>query len=152
MKNLFLLSVFSLLSIFNLKAQDHDKSYYNLEDGIAIQGYDPVAYFTVKKAVKGSKKFQAKNDGVTYYFASEANKKMFADNPKKYTPKYGGWCAYAIGDSGEKVKIDPETFKIIDGELYLFYNFFPVNTLNKWNKDEVKLKNKADSNWKNENK
>ena len=60
---------------------------------------------------------------------------------------FGGWCAYAMGDNGEKVDIDPETFKIIDGKLYLFYNAYFNNTLNSWNKDEKNLKNKANNNW-----
>ena len=73
---------------------------------------------------------------------------MFDENPTRFLPQYGGWCAYAMGDSGEKVKIDPETFKIIDGKLYLFYNFYFTNTLTKWNRDESNLKQKADQNWK----
>lgn len=69
-------------------------------------------------------------------------------SPEKYEPEYGGWCAYAMGESGEKVKIDPETFKIVNGKLYLFYNFFFNNTLKDWNIDEKHLKLKADKNWK----
>ena len=65
-----------------------------------------------------------------------------------YEPQYGGWCAYAMGTSGEKVKVDPETFKIIDGRLFLFYNAFFNNTLNSWNKDEKNYHTKADQNWK----
>jgi hypothetical protein len=68
---------------------------------------------------------------------------------KKYEPQYGGWCAYAMGSTGEKVEIDPETFKIENGNLYLFYHTWTNNTLNKWNKEEMKLKAKADKNWQN---
>ena len=67
--------------------------------------------------------------------------------PEKYEPAYGGWCAYAMGNSSEKVEVDPETFKIIGGKLYLFYNFYFNNTLKSWNKNETGLKTKADGNW-----
>ena len=118
------------------------------KEGIAIDGYDPVTYFTKGKAIEGSDKIRSEYDGVTYYFSSESSKNMFDENPTRFLPQYGGWCAYAMGDSGEKVKIDPETFKIIDGKLYLFYNFYFTNTLTKWNRDESNLKQKADQNWK----
>ncbi len=123
-------------------------SGYNLEDGLAIQGYDPVAYFSVHKPVKGKKEFSHKVDGVTYYFSSAANKEAFAKDHASFEPQYGGWCAYAMGEAGEKVEIDPETFKVLDGKLYLFYNSLFNNTLPKWNKDEAALKPKADKNWK----
>jgi hypothetical protein len=71
----------------------------------------------------------------------------FKANPEKYKPAYGGWCAYAMGENGEKVKVDPETYKIVDGKLYLFYNFWTTNTLDDWNKNEKKLKEAADRNW-----
>ena len=69
------------------------------------------------------------------------------NDPEKYQPQYGGWCAYAMGVSGDRVKIDPKTFKIINDQLYLFYNFWGNNTLKDWNKDEKRLKEKADSYW-----
>ena len=70
-------------------------------------------------------------------------------NPAKYEPQYGGWCAYAMGAKGEKVSVDPKTYKIVDGKLYLFYNRLFNNTLEDWNENEAKLKNKADANWVN---
>ncbi len=69
-------------------------------------------------------------------------------SPEMYEPAFGGWCAYAMGSSGEKVKIDPETFKIVDRKLYLFYNFWRNNTLTDWNKQEAYLKAKAEEHWK----
>jgi YHS domain-containing protein len=123
------------------------KSQFNLDNGIAISGYDPVAYFKLEKAIRGKKEFAVFNQGITYYFASSDNKEEFKKNPGKYEPQYGGWCAYAMGKSGSKVEIDPETFKIIDGKLYLYYNRFFNNTLKSWNKDEANLKSKADINW-----
>ncbi len=120
---------------------------FNLEKGLAIQGYDPVAYFTQNKAVKGNKQFTALADGVTYNFSNAANRELFVKDYKKFEPQYGGWCAYAMGAANEKVEIDPETFKIVDGKLFLFYHSWINNTLNKWNKDEANLKSKADRNW-----
>ena len=120
---------------------------FNLEGGLAIQGYDPVAYFTQKKATKGSKQFAATVEGVTYNFASAANKDLFLKEPKKYEPQYGGWCAYALGSNNEKVEIDPETFQLKDGKLYLFYHTWVNNTYTKWQKDESNLRTKADKNW-----
>ncbi len=123
-------------------------SEFNLEKKVAIQGYDPVAYFTQKKAVKGKSTLASSYEGVTYYFSSQANKEIFAKNPANYELQYGGWCSYAMGATGEKVEIDPETFKIVDGKLNLYYNAYFNNTLKSWNKDEVNLKKKADANWK----
>ncbi len=120
---------------------------FNVEKGLAIQGYDPVAYFTQNKAVKGNKQFAVSADGITYYLSNAANKELFLKDYKKYEPQYGGWCAYAMGAAGEKVEIDPETYKIINGKLYLYYHSWVNNTLTKWNKDETNLKAKADANW-----
>ena len=140
-----LLTVFTL-GIVNAQSAIRTKEF-NLEKGVAIQGYDPVAYFLQNKAVKGNKQFTALADGVTYNFLSATNKDLFVKDYKKYEPQYGGWCAYAMGATNEKVEIDPETFKIVNGKLYLFYHSWVNNTLNKWNKDEANLKAKADKNW-----
>ena len=123
-------------------------AHFNLEQKVAIQEYDPVAYFKQNKAVKGKKEIAASYEGVTYYFANKAYKELFVKNPAAYEPQYGGWCAFAMGSYGEKVEINPETFKITDGKLYLFYNAFFNNTLKDWNKDEANLKRKADATWK----
>ncbi|MEM1136036.1 MAG: YHS domain-containing (seleno)protein [Bacteroidota bacterium] len=148
----FFLIILSLFISYNASAQgdqvEQRKKHFNLEDALGIQGYDPVAYFIQNKALKGSKAFTATYLGIPYRFISEDNKNAFLINPQKYEPQYGGWCAYAMGLDGSKVKVDPKTFKIIDNQLYLFYNFFFNNTLNDWNKDEVNLKSKADTYWK----
>jgi len=145
LQGFFIAMFFSVIVFAQSDLRTHQ---FNLEDGVAIEGYDPVSYFTQKKAVKGKKDLAYKYEGVTYYFSSPSNKDMFIKDPKAYEPQYGGWCAYAMGASGEKVEVDPETFKILDGKLYLFYNAFFNNTLPKWNKEETSLKTKADSNWK----
>jgi YHS domain-containing protein len=148
MKNLIL--ILFILSVPQLSAQSTAKKSkeYNLENGLAIQGYDPVAYFTQKKAVKGKSSIATTYDGVIYYFSSNDNKELFKKNPSGYDPQYGGWCAYAMGAKGEKVEVDPETFKIVNGKLFLFYNAYFNNTLKSWNKDEANLNRKADANWK----
>lgn len=115
--------------------------------GVAMDGYDPVSYFIDERPVEGKKEFSLVTHGVTYFFSSAKNREIFRTNPAKYEPEYGGWCAFAMGDSGEKVEVDPETYKIVDGKLYLFYNKFFNNTLTSWNKDEPNLKSKADKNW-----
>ena len=149
MKKQFLILFVALLSATTF-AQTATKraAEFNLEKKVAIQGYDPVSYFTQKKAVKGKAAIAATYEGIIYNFSSQANKDLFLKNPAAYEPQYGGWCSYAMGANGEKVEVDPETFKIVDGKLNLFYNAFFNNTLKSWNKDEVNLKKKADSNWK----
>ena len=147
MKTLVLITVL-IFGLSNVYGQNALKTkHYNLEKGLAIQGYDPIAYFTQSKGVKGSKDISTTVEGVTYYFSSAANKDLFIKDYKKYEPQYGGWCAYAMGATNEKVEIDPETFKIVNGKLYLFYHSFVNNTLTKWNKNETVLKNNADKNW-----
>ena len=121
---------------------------FNLDGKVAIMGYDLVAYFKQGVAVKGKPALAATFEGVTYYFSTAANKEAFVKNPAGFEPQYGGWCAYAMGSSGEKVAINPETFKIVDNKLYLFYNAYFNNTLKTWNKQESALKAKADANWK----
>lgn len=139
-----------LLLLFNslLWAQgDVRIKQFNLKKQVALEGYDPVSYFD-NKPLEGESERTLSFRGVTYLFATQQNLSKFKANPEKYEPVYGGWCAYAMGETGEKVKIDPETFKIVDGKLYLFYNFWANNTLVDWNKNEKPLKTKADQNWK----
>ena len=140
---------FSIFSIMDLVAQDDSLRLkeYNLDnDNLALQGYDVVSYF-MGAPLKGKKSFAFNYRGVNYWFNNPDNLNLFKKQPEKFEPVYGGWCAYAMGDTGEKVKIDPKSYKIIDGKLYLFYNFYFNNTLIDWNKDEDQLKNNADANW-----
>ena len=145
---LFLVTIFTLgISAYAQDATALRKKHFNLDGDIGIKGYDPVAYFTEHKAIKGNKGLSVFYKGVIYNFLSVANKELFKAGPSKYEPEYGGWCAYAMGKNGEKVSVDPETFKITDGKLYLFYNKFLTNTLKDWNKNEATLKKNADANW-----
>jgi len=150
MKQIFITTVLLLITASSIIAQDNTplrKKNYNTDNGIAIGGHDPVVYFTQNKSVKGSKDIATVYQGITYYFASVENREVFKKNPANYEPQYGGWCAYAMGKEGTKVEVDPGTFKIIDGKLYLYYNKYLNNTLKSWNKDEANLKAKADINW-----
>jgi YHS domain-containing protein len=143
-----LFTVILLLVNFSYTQTPTPPEHQNLDNQVALQGYDPVSYFK-SEPTEGKQDISFSHNGVIYYFSSEENKKTFKENPTKYEPQYGGYCAYAIGDNGEKVSIDPETYKIIDGKLYLFYNQFFTNTLKSWNKNEDELKLKADQNWAN---
>ena len=116
--------VIMLVLIGSTTAQQPEirKKQYNLEkSGLAIQGYDPVAYFTSQKAIEGKKEFTTVFNGVTYRFASEANKVVFQKSPQKYMPQFGGFCAnginYAVpwGAGG-----GPDTWRIYRGKLYVF--------------------------------
>lgn len=142
MKKLIVFLFFGIT--FTVSAQQID---YNVSKGFVAQGYDVTEYFN-NKTVKGDKKFVTSYDNVKFKFANQQNLDAFKKDPKKYIPAYGGYCAYAVGAKAEKVSIDPETYEIRDGKLYLFYNSWGVNTLKSWNKEGAEeLKSKADVNW-----
>lgn len=115
---------------------------------LALSGYDLIEYYN-QKVIKGNSKFESTYDGARYLFSSQKNKLLFEKNPKEYRPQYGGWCAYAMGNSGEKVPINPESFSIENGKLYLFYKTFFNDTKAKWSEKTVILKKEADENWSN---
>jgi YHS domain-containing protein len=140
MSRLFFFCFISLLSFGQVQ---------NTTKGLGINGYDPVSYFE-GKAEKGLVQFQIKSKGVTYRFTSEDHMTLFGKNPNAYSPQYGGWCAYAMGLDGSKVEINPESYKVIDGRLYLFFKTRFVETKSKWDRNEVSLMTKADQNWSKE--
>ena len=113
------------------------------EDGIAIQGADPVAYFTVGEYTPGSDEFTHEWEGATWQFASAENRDLFAANPEEYAPQYGGFCAYAVSQ-GNTAPIEPTAWKIVDGKLYLNYN---DKIQQRWVKDIPGYIAKADQNW-----
>lgn len=120
------------------------------KDGIAIGGYDVVGYFESGRAIKGNIQISAIQNGATYYFSNLENKKKFEANPQKYVPQYEGYCALAVS-YGKKISIDPETFKVTDGKLYLFFHGNSggrkINSIETWNKNEPRLLKKADQLW-----
>lgn len=111
--------------------------------GKAIKGYDPVAYFSEAKPVKGSSDHSYDWNGATWYFSSNANLNMFIQDPQKFAPQYGGYCAWAVSE-GYTASIDPEAWYIHDDKLYLNYSQSVQRT---WQKDVSGNINKADTNW-----
>ena len=138
---LFLITLY--LAFTPLQAQQID---YNTKKGFVANGYDVVSYF-IGSPLVGDKKLTAEFDGVSYKFSSQKNLETFKETPPKYVPQYGGYCAYAIGAKSDKVSINPKTFLIENGKLYLFYNAWGTNTLKLWQQDLKGLKQKADKNW-----
>lgn len=108
---------------------------------LAIRGYDPVAYFTDAKPVKGSDRFVHEWMGAKWQFASQDHLDRFKAEPAKYAPQYGGYCAYGIA-VGNVVKIEPEQWSIIDGRLYLNYD---AGVSAKWKQDPAGYIRKADA-------
>lgn len=116
---------------------------YFQSNGYAIRGYDPVAYFHEGGPVKGDTKWSLDWGGATWLFSSEENKEAFGLNPKKYTPQYGGYCAYAVSRD-YTASIDPKAWSIVNGKLYLNYSLY-VRTL--WERKREENIIKADKNW-----
>ncbi len=111
--------------------------------GLALKGYDPVAYFKAGQPTEGKTEFTAQHQGATYRFASQANRDDFAANPEKYAPQYGGYCAYGVA-SGYKVGIEPEAWSIAEGRLYLNYS---QSVRRRWREDIPGYIRKADAGW-----
>lgn len=120
------------------------KILLNLDsDGRAIQGYDPVAFFTDAKPVMGSPKTTSTHGGAVYWFANAAHKEMFDANPSKYEPQFGGWCAYAASIDALS-PIEPKYWEIVNGRLLLQHN---QKAWDLWHQDPANNLVKADKNW-----
>lgn len=98
-----------------------DSDAFDSSDGMAIQGYDPVSYFTSGKAVKGNEEIKFEWKNTNWYFGSEENKNSFVNNPEKYAPQFGGYCGFAVS-TGFSATANPQVFKIRNDKLYLFNN------------------------------
>ncbi len=122
-----------------------EKSFLNNTDpdGVTLQGYDAVAYFTQMKAVKGDPKYTARYNGATYWFSSDANAAMFKDHPEMFAPQYGAFCGYAMALNKLR-PINPEIFDVIDGKLILQHS---EDAYNRFHKDVAGYVIKADNNW-----
>jgi YHS domain-containing protein len=114
-----------------------------LVKGVAISGYDPVAYFTEKKPVKGNPAIVFEHKGAKYFFSSEANRDAFKTEPDKYAPQYGGYCAYAVAQ-GSTARSDPNAWTVHDGKLFLNYD---KSVRTAWEKDIPGNIAKGDANW-----
>lgn len=115
----------------------------NSKDGLALKGYDAVAYFNEGKPVSGSRNFTTKWQGAEWRFASAANRDAFAAAPEKFAPQYGGFCAWAVAN-GYTAEIDPTAFKVVENRLYLNYS---KSVQRDWEKDVPGHITKADGNW-----
>jgi YHS domain-containing protein len=113
------------------------------KDGVAIKGYDPVAYFIENKPVKGLPEYKAEHKGSIFHFASKVNLAAFQADPAKYAPQYHGFCAFGTA-RGYKAATDPAAFTIVDGKLYLNYN---EEVRRQWKTDIPGFVAKADKNW-----
>jgi YHS domain-containing protein len=111
--------------------------------GLALQGYDPVAYFTDKKPVRGKAELTASHEGAIYRFASAANRDAFVAEPAKYAPQYGGYCAFGVAE-GYKAPIEPDAWSVVDGKLYLNYS---QSVRRRWTSDVPGYLRKGDANW-----
>lgn len=131
-------------------AGDPSRRAFNLTgENVGIVGYDPVSYFPEggSKPTKGSIEISREYEGVTYRFASDAHRALFAKSPQRYVPAYGGWCAWAVGALGKRVDVDPEAFEIHDGRLLLFYRDPGIDARALWQKEPEALYRKAEANW-----
>jgi YHS domain-containing protein len=112
--------------------------------GLAIKGYDPVAFHKEGKAVKGSSSYELNWKDAKWRFASAENKDLFESNPERYAPRYGGYCAWAVSQ-GYTASVDPKNaWNIVDDRLYLNYN---AEIKEKWEQDIPGHIQKADANW-----
>lgn len=146
--NVMLMLAVAILSMSQISAQGVNMN----KDKVANDGYDVVNYFTTNTAVRGSNEYTTAHSGATYYFANADNLNAFKASPAKYLPQYDGYCAFAVAKMNKKVPVDPETFRIDDGKLYLFYNDFwegkPFNTIVPWLSNEADMEKMAEANWK----
>lgn len=142
-KLIALISGVLLLIISNSIYAYDDPVYTSFFSDKALSGYDTVAYFKQNKAIKGSKKFTTEYKGATWYFSSQENLKTFTQEPEKYAPQYGGYCAYAAADN-RTAGGDPELWSIHNGKLYLSYD---EDIVEKWEKDKRGIVERADKNW-----
>ncbi|MEJ1995040.1 MAG: YHS domain-containing (seleno)protein [Limibacillus sp.] len=124
-------------------AQAADPVYTGTFSSLAVDGHDPVAYFTMGKPVEGSADYEYEWNGATWRFASQENLESFKADPEKFAPQYGGYCAWAVSQ-GYTASADPDAWKIVDGKLYLNYS---KDVQQRWSEDIPGNIAKADGNW-----
>lgn len=130
-------------------AQSADSNVMKMGENVGLVGYDPVSYFPDggSKPAKGFVLRSHDHKGVTYRFASDVNLAKFKATPEKYLPQFGGWCAWALAKLDKKVDIDPESYLVTDGKLYVFYNHKELDTRADWIKNAEDFLPKAKANW-----
>lgn len=143
MKTMKAVTVITSILLFSTSLVPAVAGQYFERNGLAIDGYDPVAYFTVMTPTKGIPEFRVDHDGATFYFVSAAHRDAFVADPSKYAPQYGGYCAYGMA-KGYKAAIDPVAFTVVGGKLYLNYS---ETVRSQWLSDIPGYIQKADANW-----
>lgn len=142
----------SILILTLLLAMTTEAQVLTNDQNVANGGYDVVNYFTTNTAARGAKQFSTEHRGASYYFASQENMDTFKSNPTQYLPQFDGYCAFAVAKMNQKVPVDPETFRIDDGKLYVFFNDYyegsPFNTIVPWLQNEADMEKMAAENWK----
>ncbi|KOF01479.1 hypothetical protein AWW67_08440 [Roseivirga seohaensis] len=148
MKKSINILVVVMMMVLGTNVSAQNKNANNIDDSkIALQGYSPVSYLDLGIAQKGLKEHKATHDGLAYYFTSEAQKKSFESNPKKYLPQYGGYCAFGVS-VGAKFRVDPNKFVVKDGKYFLFLYDLEVDAQQLWiTGNHKELVEKANMNW-----
>lgn len=136
---------FSSLFIAAPAYADEAPVYTSFLSRVAVSGYDPVAYFTDGRPVRGSQQFSTTYQGYEYRFASAAHRDAFRAAPARYLPQYGGYCAWAVSQ-GYTASADPTNWRIVDGRLYLNYN---DEIQRRWEQDIPGHIRNANANWPN---
>ncbi|MFS4457321.1 YHS domain-containing (seleno)protein [Maribacter sp. 2304DJ31-5] len=149
MKNLVKTTVVAIALLMGTMSIAQDKKANNIDDSkIGLQGYSPVSYLDMGLAQRGSKQYKSIHNKVAYYFTSAEQKTAFENNPEKYMPQYGGYCAFGIY-AGAKFRVDPNKFVVSNGKYYLFLNDVEVDAKQLWvSEKESKLLATANKNWK----
>jgi len=138
------IAVATVMILVSLSSVTLAKELNNLDgNGLALQGYDPVGFFTDSRPVKGNQQFQSQYHGATYYFASAEHKSAFDREPSKYEPQFGGFCAYGAS-RGKTVPIKIEAWQIVNGRLLMQYD---LDVKGKFNTDPQGNLSKANKNW-----
>ena len=132
-----------LLLMFAFSAALSSQTVLSDRNGVAVKGYDVVAYFTEEKPVKGSAKISAEHEDVLYYFSTEEHRQLFLESPEKYLPEYGGYCAYAVA-KGSTAGIQPHLWTVHDNRLFLNFSNSTQRTFTANLRDYI---DRADKNW-----
>lgn len=145
-----LVSVVVVLALLAIAASFFLPWYFQVDtgevysvDGVALGGTDPVAYFTDSQPTQGDEAISHLYQDTTWYFANTANRDLFAADPDKYVPAYGGYCAYGMAYGGQYSSV-PEAWEIVDDRLYLSYS---SDMSDRWAADQAELIKTADANW-----
>ncbi len=131
-----------LLTAVSFMVMAQKPEIFSTSEG-AIRGYDPVTYFTDTVPKKGTSEFTVDYKGAQWHFVSATNAALFKANPEKYTPQFGGYCAFGMS-RGYKAETQPDAWTLVDGKLYLNYN---MKVRAEWNKKQTEFIEKAAANW-----